>query len=320
MSRRKVLDRWLSSSYKWWNMFERFTEESRQVVVSAQDEARALNHSYIGTEHLLLGLLREEDRVGGGGPLQSLGLHLEDVREDVRRLVGSGEEPPSDAIPFTPRAKKVLELALREALGLAHNWIGPEHILLGIARENSGVASRILLDYDADPEKIRKRVMQMMAPRPPAPSVVPPVRHVTRMPVDIGWLDGLGAVLEQLGRDIRKELGREPDVGDLLLTIACARATVAGQALQEMGIDLDAVWGRLERIRQQRSDEADALMSRLEDVRERKRQALEREAYGEAGQLRDEERDLTHEAAQGEGWGPEVLGEVRRRLGLSGGE
>src|ERR1700687_5284652 len=143
-------------------MFERFTERARQVVVLAQEEARTLKHHYIGTEHILLGLLREEEGVAAR-VLESLDITVERVRAQVVRIVGSGEEVTSGQIPFTPRAKKVLELALREALSLGHNYIGTEHILLGLVRENEGVAARILLDFDADSEKIRNEVIRMLS-------------------------------------------------------------------------------------------------------------------------------------------------------------
>ena len=142
-------------------MFERFTERARQVVVLAQDEARALKHNYIGTEHILLGLLREEEGLAAR-VLESLDITVEEVRAQVARIVGQGDEVTTGQIPFTPRAKKVLELALREALSLGHNYIGTEHILLGIVRENEGVAARILLDFDADAEKVRNEIFRML--------------------------------------------------------------------------------------------------------------------------------------------------------------
>jgi ATP-dependent Clp protease ATP-binding subunit ClpC len=144
-------------------VFERFTERAKQVVVLAQEEARALKHNYIGTEHILLGLLREEEGLAAR-VLESLDITVEEVREQVKRLVGQGDEDiVTGQIPFTPRAKKVLELALREALALGHNYIGTEHVLLGVVRENQGVAARILLDFDADAEKIRKEIMSVLS-------------------------------------------------------------------------------------------------------------------------------------------------------------
>jgi len=155
-------------------MFERFTQSARQVVAFAQEEARRLKHDYIGTEHLLLGLLRHEEGVAAD-VLASLGVTLEAARAQVAEIVGSGAEVAAGQIPFTPRAKKVLELALREALSVGHNYIGAEHILLGLARENEGVASRVLRDFDADSEKIHNDVVHALAGRsgielPPLPA------------------------------------------------------------------------------------------------------------------------------------------------------
>ena len=146
-------------------MFERFTEQARQVVVFAQDEARALKHNYIGTEHILLGLLREEEGLAAR-VLESLEITVEEARRTAD-VVGGEDEVQAGQIPFTPRAKTVLELALREALGLGlgHNYIGPEHILLGLIRENGGVAARILLDFDADAGRIHDEIISQLQPR-----------------------------------------------------------------------------------------------------------------------------------------------------------
>jgi ATP-dependent Clp protease ATP-binding subunit ClpC len=143
-------------------VFERFTEQARQVVVLAQDEARALKHSYIGTEHILLGLLREEEGLAARA-LTSMGVTLEEARGHVARIVGLGDEGAVGQIPFTPRAKKVLELSSKEARALGHDYIGTEHILVGIGRENEGVASQILLDFGADGEELRDEIMRMLS-------------------------------------------------------------------------------------------------------------------------------------------------------------
>src|SRR5437763_222800 len=145
-------------------MFERFTERARQVIVLAQEEARTLKHNYIGTEHILLGLLREEEGLAAR-VLESLDITVEEVRVKVIEIVGEGEEVTTGQIPFAPRAKKVLELALREALSLGHNYVGTEHILLGLVRENGGVAARILLDFDADAELVRNTIFRMLSGR-----------------------------------------------------------------------------------------------------------------------------------------------------------
>ncbi|TSA52869.1 MAG: AAA family ATPase, partial [Actinobacteria bacterium] len=143
-------------------MFERFTDRARRVVVLAQEEARLLNHSYIGTEHILLGLIHEGEGVAAKA-LESLGISLEAVRAQVEEIIGQGGSSPSGHIPFTPRAKKVLELSLREALQLGHNYIGTEHILLGLIREGEGVAAQVLVKLGADLARVRQQVIQLLS-------------------------------------------------------------------------------------------------------------------------------------------------------------
>ena len=143
-------------------MFERFTDRARRVVVLAQEEAKLLNHNYIGTEHILLGLIREGDGIAAKA-LESLEISLEGVREQVQEIIGQGQQQPTGHIPFTPRAKKVLELSLREALQLGHNYIGTEHILLGLIREGEGVAAQVLVKLGAELGKVRQAVIQMLS-------------------------------------------------------------------------------------------------------------------------------------------------------------
>ncbi|MGH9271555.1 MAG: Clp protease N-terminal domain-containing protein, partial [Ilumatobacteraceae bacterium] len=143
-------------------MFERFTDRARRVVVLAQEEARLLNHNYIGTEHILLGLIHEGEGVAAKA-LESLGISLEAVRSQVEEIIGQGGSSPSGHIPFTPRAKKVLELSLREALQLGHNYIGTEHILLGLIREGEGVAAQVLVKLGADLNRVRQQVIQLLS-------------------------------------------------------------------------------------------------------------------------------------------------------------
>ena len=143
-------------------MFERFTDRARRVVVLAQEEARLLNHNYIGTEHILLGLIHEGEGVAAKA-LESLEISLDDARTQVHEIIGHGGQAPSGHIPFTPRAKKVLELSLREALQLGHNYIGTEHILLGLIREGEGVAAQVLANLGADLEVVRQRVIQLLS-------------------------------------------------------------------------------------------------------------------------------------------------------------
>ena len=142
-------------------MFERFSEEARQVLVLAQEEARILKHAYIGTEHLLLALLREEEG-GAARVLYSLEVTVEKVRRQVIQIIGSGEEVPSGQFPFTPRAKKVVDLAVREAASLGHHAVDTEHLLLGLLKEREGVAARILLDLGVMPEAIRQGIVEML--------------------------------------------------------------------------------------------------------------------------------------------------------------
>ena len=200
-------------------MFERFTERARQVVVLAQDEARALKHNYIGTEHILLGLLREEEGLAAR-VLESLDITVEEVRAQVARIVGQGDEVTTGQIPFTPRAKKVLELALREALSLGHNYIGTEHILLGLVRENEGVAARILLDFDADAEKIRNEIIRMLSG---------PGRRQAGAGGPAGEKSKSSKLLDQFGRNFTKQaqegkldpvVGRQTEIERIMQILA----------------------------------------------------------------------------------------------------
>jgi len=142
-------------------MFERFTDRARRVVGLAQEEAKRLDHNYVGTEHILLGLIGEGDGVAAKA-LKSLGISLDAVRQQVEELIGRGQQAPSGHIPFTPRGKKVLELSLRESQQLGHNYIGTEHILLGLIREGDGVAAQVLVKLGADLNRVRQQVIQLL--------------------------------------------------------------------------------------------------------------------------------------------------------------
>jgi ATP-dependent Clp protease ATP-binding subunit ClpC len=181
-------------------MFERFTERARQVVVLAQDEARSFGHGFIGTEHLLLGLLREEEGIGAR-VLEALELDVDHVRAEVERRLPRGEVTATGQIPFTPAAKRTLELALREGLALGHNYIGTEHVLLGLARDNEGVAADILRDAGVDGERIRDEVIRLLGGatvgygRVPRSTPLPPPRPGRQLPpwrsatlLVTGWL------------------------------------------------------------------------------------------------------------------------------------
>ncbi|MGH9226730.1 MAG: Clp protease N-terminal domain-containing protein, partial [Acidimicrobiales bacterium] len=193
-------------------MFERFTDRARRVVVLAQEEARLLNHNYIGTEHILLGLIHEGEGVAAKA-LESLGISLEAVRNQVEEIIGQGGSSPSGHIPFTPRAKKVLELSLREALQLGHNYIGTEHILLGLIREGEGVAAQVLVKLGADLSRVRQQVIQLLSgySGKEATSGAPSSEN---QPTGSLVLDQFGRNLTQLARDKKLDpvIGREREL------------------------------------------------------------------------------------------------------------
>ncbi len=193
-------------------MFERFTDRARRVVVLAQEEARMLNHNYIGTEHILLGLIHEGEGVAAKS-LESLGVSLESVRSQVEEIIGQGQQAPSGHIPFTPRAKKVLELSLREALQLGHNYIGTEHILLGLIREGEGVAAQVLVKLGADLNRVRQQVIQLLSGyqgKEPLTSGAPSEGTPSTSLV----LDQFGRNLTQAARDGKLDpvIGREKEI------------------------------------------------------------------------------------------------------------
>ena len=198
-------------------MFERFTDRARRVVVLAQEEARLLNHNYIGTEHILLGLIHEGEGVAAKA-LESLGISLEAVRAQVEEIIGHGGSAPSGHIPFTPRAKKVLELSLREALQLGHNYIGTEHILLGLIREGEGVAAQVLVKLGADLSRVRQQVIQLLSGysggKEGAPAGVGAPSESGGGPSGSLVLDQFGRNLTQLAREKKLDpvIGREKEI------------------------------------------------------------------------------------------------------------
>jgi ATP-dependent Clp protease ATP-binding subunit ClpC len=192
-------------------LFERFTDRARRVVVLAQEEARLLNHNYIGTEHILLGLIHEGEGVAAKA-LESLGISLEKVRQQVEEIIGAGQSPPSGHIPFTPRAKKVLELSLREALQLGHNYIGTEHILLGLIREGEGVAAQVLVKLGANLNTVRQQVIQLLSGYSGARET--PGAGTGESPQGSLVLDQFGRNLTQLARENKLDpvIGRENEI------------------------------------------------------------------------------------------------------------
>jgi ATP-dependent Clp protease ATP-binding subunit ClpC len=194
-------------------MFERFTDRARRVVVLAQEEARMLNHNYIGTEHILLGLIHEGEGVAAKA-LESLGISLDAVRSQVEEIIGQGQQAPSGHIPFTPRAKKVLELSLREALQLGHNYIGTEHILLGLIREGEGVAAQVLVKLGADLNKVRQQVIQLLSGYQGGKETVSAGGPQAEAPSTSLVLDQFGRNLTQAAREGKLDpvIGREKEI------------------------------------------------------------------------------------------------------------
>jgi len=194
-------------------MFERFTDRARRVVVLAQEEARMLNHNYIGTEHILLGLIHEGEGVAAKA-LESLGISLEAVRQQVEEIIGQGQQAPSGHIPFTPRAKKVLELSLREALQLGHNYIGTEHILLGLIREGEGVAAQVLVKLGADLNRVRQQVIQLLSGYSQGKESATAGAPAEGTPATSLVLDQFGRNLTQAARESKLDpvIGREKEI------------------------------------------------------------------------------------------------------------
>ncbi len=295
-------------------MFERFTERARQVVVLAQEEARSLSHNYIGTEHILLGLLREEEGLAAR-VLDSLNITIERTRQQVVRIIGRGEEVTAGQIPFTPRAKNVLELALREALSLGHNYIGTEHILLGLIREGEGVGARILLNFNADPEVIRNEVVRLLS-EPGGEHRGEARASASNPPGMEGWLEGVRPLLGPLAGEIRTELGRAPDPGDLLLVLGCAKHTLAGRALEHMGLDIDTLWGVVQKLRTDEERAREQLALEIAEAAAARDRAIADEDFETATKRRDLERTLRERARALPA--PDLMGETRRRLGIPG--
>ena len=225
-------------------MFERFTDRARRVVVLAQEEAKMLNHNYIGTEHILLGLIHEGEGVAAKA-LEALGISLDAVREQVQDIIGQGQQQPTGHIPFTPRAKKVLELSLREALQLGHNYIGTEHILLGLIREGEGVAAQVLVKLGADLNKVRQQVIQLLSGyQGKEPAAVSGAAHEAPSQAQGGSqvLDQFGRNLTQAARDNKLDpvIGREKEI-ERVMQILSRRSKNNPVLIGEPGVGKTAV-------------------------------------------------------------------------------
>ena len=223
-------------------MFERFTDRARRVVVLAQEEAKMLNHNYIGTEHILLGLIHEGEGVAAKA-LEQLDISLDAVRAQVTDIIGTGQQPPAGHIPFTPRAKKVLELSLREALQLGHNYIGTEHILLGLIREGEGVAAQVLVKLGADLNRVRQTVIQLLSgyqAGKESATVGAPEQQGESKGSQV--LDNFGTNLTQAARDGKLDpvIGREKEV-ERVMQILSRRSKNNPVLIGEPGVGKTAV-------------------------------------------------------------------------------
>src|SRR6187399_3477849 len=222
-------------------MFERFTDRARRVVVLAQEEARMLNHNYIGTEHILLGLIHEGEGVAAKA-LESLGISLEAVRQKVEEIIGHGQQSPSGHIPFTPRAKKVLELSLREALQINHSYIGTEHILLGLIREGEGVAAQVLVKLGADLNRVRNQVLQLLSGFQGKESATSGAPEQGSTPSSSMVLDQFGRNLTQAARENKLDpvIGRETEI-ERVMTVLSRRTKNNPVLIGEPGVGKTAV-------------------------------------------------------------------------------
>ena len=226
-------------------LFQGFTEPAREVLVLGQEEARALKHGWIGTEHLLLGLLSEQEGLAAPA-LQSLGVSVEAIRKQVVRILGLGEQVTSGRLPFTPRAKKVLELSLREAMALGHAYIGPEHILLGLVRENEGLASRILLDFDAAAAQVRSELYAAMDVTAGSDCSRP--EQGRRWPSPARFTERSRHVLLVAQEEARAIQHRYIGTEHLLLGLLGEKQGVAAQALESLAVTVERVREQMVRI------------------------------------------------------------------------
>ncbi len=222
-------------------MFDRFTDRARRVIVLAQDEARMLNHNYIGTEHLLLGLIHEGEGVAAKA-LESLGISLEAVREQVEEIIGQGQQAPTGHIPFTPRAKKVLEFSMREALQINHPYIGTEHILLGLIREGEGVAAQVLIKLGADLNRVRNQVLQLLSGYQGKEAATAGAPESSAQAASSTILDQFGRNLTQAARENKLDpvIGREKEI-ERVMTVLSRRTKNNPVLIGEPGVGKTAV-------------------------------------------------------------------------------
>jgi ATP-dependent Clp protease ATP-binding subunit ClpA len=267
-----------SSRLNFAGVFERFTDRARRVVVLAQEEARMLNHNYIGTEHILLGLVHEGKGVAAKA-LESLGTSLEAVRQQVEEIIGQGKAAPRGHIPFTSRAKKALELSLPEALQLGHDYIGTEHILLGLIREGEGVGAQVLQELGAGLEPTRQKVLQLLGePSAEISERIPPFpERAEPLPPFI--------------REVERKIAQASTEKDAALDKGDAESAVQFRGeerrLIEQKTSFEKEW----------MSATNGIRLRMNDVRSKKAAAIDAQDFARAAKLRDEERRLLEELA-----------------------
>jgi ATP-dependent Clp protease ATP-binding subunit ClpA len=317
-------------------MFERFTDRARQVVVLAQEESRTFGHGYVGTEHLLLGLLLEEDGMAGE-VLRTFDLSIDSVRAQVERLVDSPGRQARGEIAFTPRAKKSLLTASRLEAGLlGEEAVDTEHFLLALLREEEGMALRVLTALDVDADAVRDAVIQAHAQpgrkRPRARrgrradsrqrGAAAPERLLAPIGLSDALLDGAGKALRDLAEEIDERLDRPADGGDLLILLASIPGGVGARTLAAVGIDADRLARAVEEVRDAGARSSlfgrSELTEEIEQVRREKEACIEAQEFEAAADARDRERVLTNQALEvNRRRGDEALERVRPTLGLA---
>ena len=291
-------------------MFERFTQRARHAIALAQEEARDLRCDHVVTEHLLVGLVREKQGLAAE-VLESEGATADRVRDQLAVIADVGEQAGADHIPFAANAKQVLELALRESLSLADNYIGTEHILLGLLRQRDATTIRILVDCGSDPGRIRTEVVGRL------PRVEGPVEDGVEPAIDPGWLGDLSALFKPLGDQIRSNLGRAPDVGDLLLAVACVPHTPAAAALTEIGVDVDDLQRNIERARARALVEHRTLLKRRAGLLNARELATEEDRLSDVAARLGQEREMYREAGAAHADRMRAVSALRGRLGIA---
>lgn len=293
-------------------MFERFTQRGRSALLLAQEEARSRRHEHMGTEHILLGVLRESGDAASA--LGLLGVTLNLARAEVEAMLGRGERFDHNPIPFTANAKFAVEKAVHEALLWGEQRVDPEHILLALQHNSACAGARILRQLGADPASVRSGVIDRLT-RPGARFGRRAERGVERGAIDPGFFDELGGVFERVGTAIHQELGRAPDSADLLLLLGSIPHTPLAHVLTELGVDPDRLRAVIKHSRQQVAGER-AHIEKLYELRQKKQQAIAKQDFPLAANLRDQEQALVARIRATYPVSEELIRQILDRLGV----